>query len=68
VAVREQVAAELSDLLRREAEPGGTILISHIREAISTAVGEVDHVVVSPVANVAHAPHEMPVTGEITWS
>lgn len=65
--VRDAVTAELTDLLRREAEPGGTILISHIREAISLAAGETDHVLVAPVANVAHATGEMAVMGAITW-
>lgn len=51
-AVKDAIVAELQDLIRREAEPGGTILISHIREAISIAAGEVDHVLVSPAADV----------------
>ncbi len=41
--VRAAIAAELDDLHAREAEPGGTLLISHIREAISIAAGETDH-------------------------
>lgn len=67
-AVRDAIAAELADLLRREAEPGGTILISHIREAISIAAGEHDHVLVSPTADVTHATGEIAVMGSITWS
>ncbi len=50
--VQAAVIAALKDLHRREAEPGGTLLLSHIREAISSAVGETDHVLVSPAANV----------------
>lgn len=68
VAVMDQVAAELRDLIRREAAPGGTILVSHIREAISVAVGEHDHVLVSPAANVTHQQHEIAIMGAITWS
>jgi len=68
VAIRTAVEAELTDLLRREAEPGGTILISHIREAISVAAGEYDHTLVSPVANVDHATGEMATMGDVTWS
>ena len=67
-AVKAAIQAELADLIRREAEPGGVILISHIREAISIAAGETDHVLVSPTANVAHSTGEIAVMGTITWS
>lgn len=67
-AVRDAIAAELADLLRREAEPGGTILVSHIREAISIAAGEHDHALVSPTADVTHNTGEIAVMGNITWS
>lgn len=67
-AVRDAITAELKDLYRREATPGGTVLISHIREAISIAAGEKDHVLVSPVANVAAATGYIATLGEITWS
>lgn len=65
--VQAAVEAEIEDLLRREAEPGGTILISHIREAISIAAGETDHALVSPVADITHNTGEMAVMGTITW-
>ncbi len=67
-AVRDAVEAEIRDLLRREAKPGITILLSHIREAISIAAGENDHALVQPAANVAHGIGEIAVPGEITWS
>jgi uncharacterized phage protein gp47/JayE len=67
-AVRAAVVAELRDLLAREAEPGGTLLISHIREAVSIAAGETDHVLTAPTANVVADPEEMIVLGDITWS
>jgi uncharacterized phage protein gp47/JayE len=66
-AVKTAITAELQDLLEREAEPGATLLISHIREAISTASGESDHELVSPVANVTHTTGYIPTLGEITW-
>lgn len=66
-AVKARIVAALEDLLRREAAPGGTILISHIRAAISGALGETDHTLVSPLANVAHAAHEFPVL-LVVWS
>ncbi len=65
--VRANVEAALRDLIRREAVPGGVLLITHIAEAISTAVGEHDHVLVAPAGNVLHEPGELAVMGEITW-
>jgi len=67
-AVRDAIIAEVADLIRREAEPGGTILESQIREAISIAVGETDHDLVSPSGDVTHATGEIAVPGTITWS
>ncbi len=71
-AVQAAVQAELSDLIRREAavEDGtgsGTILVSHIREAISLADGETDHDLVTPAADVALNSGEIAVLGTITW-
>lgn len=65
--VQAAVAAELEDLLRRESEPGGTILLSHIRAAISAAADETDYVLVSPSANVSNTIGNMSTMGSITW-
>lgn len=65
--VQAAVENELRDLLAREAEPGGTILISHLREAISIAAGETDHGLVSPVADVTHTTGQIATLGSITW-
>lgn len=67
-AVRTAVEAELRDLIRREAVPGGTLLISHIREAISIAAGETDHILLSPSANVAIGAAQITTFGAITWA
>lgn len=64
---RDAVEASLRDLIAREAEPGGTLLISRIREAISIAAGEVDHVLSAPTANVTTAAGEITTLGTITW-
>lgn len=66
-AVRAAVQAELADVLRREAEPGGTILITHLREAVSVAAGETDHVMTLPAANVPHTTGQIATMGVITW-
>jgi uncharacterized phage protein gp47/JayE len=67
LTVKAAVEAELRDLLLREAAPGVTLLISHVREAISTAVGETDHVLISPTANQTYTTGQMPTFGSITW-
>lgn len=66
-AVRAAVEAELRDLIAREAEPGGTLLISRIREAISIAAGESDHVLTSPTTNQTAAAGAIFTMGAITW-
>lgn len=66
-AVRESVEQHLNDLLLRRTEPGGTVLLSEINEAISLASGETDHTLVSPVANVTTAATEILTLGTITW-
>lgn len=67
-AVKAAVEAELTDLLRREAEPGGTILLSHIREAISIAAGETNYTMTAPAADVTHTTGQMATMGTITWA
>ena len=67
-AVRAAIEAEIADLILRESAPGGTILVSHIREAISTAAGEFDHELTSPAADVDHNADQIAVAGQITWS
>jgi len=67
-ATRAAVQAELDDLIRRESEPGGTLLISHIREAISLAAGETDHQLLSPVADVVKTTGKMATLGDFTWA
>lgn len=66
-AVRTAVTAQLQDVIDREAEPGATILLSHLREAVSIATGETNHVLSVPAADVVHAATEIAVLGVITW-
>lgn len=66
-AVRAAVEAQLRDLHNREAGLGETLLLSHIAEAISSASGETDHLLASPVADVSAADNQLLVFGGITW-
>lgn len=67
-AVKDAITAELTDLIKREAKPGGTILVSHIREAISNAAGEENSTLTSPTSDVTHSTGQIATLGTITWS
>lgn len=66
-ATRAAVLAELGDLFAREAEPGGTIYLSHLREAVSVSAGEVNHVITTPTADVVATALQFPVLGTVTF-
>lgn len=66
--VREAVKQELKDLFAREGVPGQRIYLSHIRAAISAALGEEDHSVTSPTSDpIPDSNNELLTLGEITW-
>jgi uncharacterized phage protein gp47/JayE len=67
-AVQAAVRAELADLIDRDSAPGGTILISRLREAVSLAAGEDNNQIVTPTADVTHATGHMAVLGTLTFS
>lgn len=66
--VRAAVMSEVKAELKRDGEPGGTISISRLNEAISEASGEYSHEMLSPVNDIQLADNELPVAGEFTWS
>lgn len=66
-AVQAAVQAELQDLIAREAVPGGTLLLSHIRAAVSAAAGETDNVISVPSADVTTTAGQLITLGTITW-
>lgn len=71
-AIRAAVSAELEDLFAREAEPGGTIPNSHLREAIARAEGETSHTLTAVgggagTADVVQAATELAHLSTITW-
>lgn len=66
-AVKDAVQTELKDLIRREGEPGATLLLSHIREAISEAAGETNFNMTVPSADVTHLTGHIATFGAITW-
>lgn len=66
--IEAAVKANLEDLLKRERLPGGTILISKVREAVSTAAGENDNTVTSPTSNISLQTGEIAKLGTVTFT
>ena len=65
--VRAAVESALQALHERESDLGATLLRTHITEAISGAVGEVDHQLTVPAADVVPTASQLLVFGVITW-
>ncbi len=65
-AVHAAIEAEVKDLIRREYTPGGTIPLSHVREAISRAAGENDYVI-TLATNLTYTNTQYPTWGVPTW-
>ncbi|MEW4983060.1 MAG: baseplate J/gp47 family protein [Cycloclasticus sp.] len=71
-AVQAAIEDSLNDLFRVEAQVedgtgSGTVLISHVREAISIATGENNHILVSPSTDITLSAGELSTLGAITW-
>lgn len=67
VATRAAVEAELADFFTRDAEPGGTIHLSRLREAVSIAAGEIWHDLELPSQSITAPAGSLPVLGEVDW-
>ena len=66
IAHRAAITAELDDLMRREANPGAATQVIRVRSALAAV--SPGSVLISPIADVAHDPHELATLGVITWS
>lgn len=65
--VQDAVEESLKDLIRRDSEPGGTINLSRITEAINLTEGVYSSVLADPTADVTVDDDEISVMGDITW-
>ena len=61
------VAEALWSSLRRDATPGGTVIVSRLNEAISQTDGEDDHTLITPAANIQLTTGQIAVPGTINW-
>lgn len=66
--VRAAISAELADLFTRDAEPGGTLWLSRVGEAISQAAGEAHHQLLLPSQDVVTGAGVMARLGAIEWA
>ncbi len=67
VAVQTAVAAEIADFFLREAVPGGTLYLSRLSAAVSTAAGLYRQQMTAPAADVVRTPGTLAVPGGLTW-
>ena len=66
-STRASVERALQDLILRAGKPGGTLLISSIRNAIGTADGVADYELPTLNSNVVYNLGELPVWGGAQW-
>ena len=66
-AVRAAVQAEIVDLFLREGNPGETIKLWKVEDAINDATGLTDYTLTTPSADLTHAGGELPAVGTFTW-
>lgn len=67
-AIKASIIANLTDMILRDSQPGGTTYISRINEAIALATGEYDHVLNSPSANVVSTTGIISTMGTVTFT
>ncbi len=65
--VRTAIENAVADFFYREAEVGGTIYVSRLREAISAAAGESSHTLTTPASDVTVTSTQMPIPDTITF-
>lgn len=66
--VKEAVINEITAFLAREANPGATLYLSRLSEAVSSALSEVHHTIITPSTNVNCEPNEVITLGTVTFN
>lgn len=67
-ATRAAIRAEIADMIARRAEPGGTIYLSDIWEAVASAAGVEHFTITVPSADVDYAVGTLAVPGTVTFA
>lgn len=65
--IRAAVEGEIRDLFLRAGQPGGTIKLWQLEDAINDVAGLTDYTVASPVADLTHAAGELPYLYIVNW-
>lgn len=68
ISVRSAVEAAIRTFFALESKIGGSLYLSRLSEAISSAAGEYRHRLVLPAATVTVERHELAVPGDISWT
>jgi uncharacterized phage protein gp47/JayE len=66
-AIRTAANAELADTIYRHAEPGVTVFVSWLWEAVSLAAGERHHTILQPPGDVVLPATDLAVLGVVTY-
>jgi len=68
--IQAAVTSALQDLVIRESVPGGSLLLSKVRQTVSNALGENDNTVNTPAANIpaTSVAHIITVALPVTYS
>ena len=66
--VQASIKENLQNLFLRVSEPGGTIHLSQISEAISSASGEISHTLTMPTSNQTSIAGELLTLGKVTFT
>ncbi len=66
--VKQAIKDNIQSLFLRNAEPGSTIHLSQISEAISSANGEISHTLTAPANNQTSTAQQLLTLGEVTFS
>lgn len=65
---RAAVETAIDDLFTREAEPGGVVLLSHVRNVIGSAEGVTDYNLFGPVVDLEHDLGKYPKRGTMDYT
>lgn len=65
--VQAAIETELEDFIARDGAPGGTVDLSRLNEAISSAAGETSHALSIPAADVVASATQVPILGTVTF-
>lgn len=68
ISVKSAVEAAIRTFFAVEAKIGGSLYLSRLSEAISSAAGEYRHRLVTPAATITVERYELAVPGDITWT